>query len=244
MIILHRFPYSDSSFIVKAFSADFGILSFLLKGGKRKESPFKGAFDPMAYSEAVFQSSGKSEFVFAKEASLIEWFPALRENLEAQAIAQVMAELFLRYTPHGISLSREFELLLNAFTALNREPAPELLSRWLFDLCAHWGLALNLSRCSRCNQPFLRSPAEFLPDSGECVCSSCFTHHESSFEEPFLSDLWRFSKNEPVEAPEQLEKIFLSYLKNHLGIKRNLNSVSWLDQVRKLKEKSCFPFAI
>lgn len=235
VIILHRFAYSDSSWIVKAFSADFGILSFLLKGGKRKESPFKGAFDPIAYSEVVFQSSRNSEFLFAREASLINWFGDLRKNLEALAIAQVMAEFFLRYTPHGISQQKEFNLLLNAFSDLNQEThSPVLFSQWLFDLCHYWGFALNLSRCFRCNQPLSQSPAEFFPDSGECICSSCFTHNHSSSDPVFLSDLWNFSRNGFIQKPHQLEKTFLSYLKNHLGLKRDLNSALWLEQVRKL----------
>ena len=39
-IALHRFAYSDSSFIVKALTEESGIISFIVKGGKRKESPF------------------------------------------------------------------------------------------------------------------------------------------------------------------------------------------------------------
>lgn len=35
-IVLHRFPYSDSSFIVKALTEESGIVSFIVKGGKKK----------------------------------------------------------------------------------------------------------------------------------------------------------------------------------------------------------------
>ena len=42
-IVLHRYAYSDSSWIVKALTEEVGIVSFIVKGGKRKESPFKGA---------------------------------------------------------------------------------------------------------------------------------------------------------------------------------------------------------
>ena len=36
-IVLHRFPYSDSSWIVKVLAEESGIVSFIVKGGKRKD---------------------------------------------------------------------------------------------------------------------------------------------------------------------------------------------------------------
>lgn len=98
-IILHRYPYSDSSWVVKALTASQGVVSFLVKGGKRHEFSFKNALDPLSFSEIVFKKTSKSELYFIKEASLIKWFPEMRNNLEALAIAQVMAEVILRYTP-------------------------------------------------------------------------------------------------------------------------------------------------
>ena len=56
-IVLHRYAYSDSSWIVKALTEECGIVSFIVKGGKRKESPFKGALDPLALSEVVFRQN-------------------------------------------------------------------------------------------------------------------------------------------------------------------------------------------
>lgn len=35
-IVLHRFPYSDSSWIVKVLTQECGVVSFIVKGGKRK----------------------------------------------------------------------------------------------------------------------------------------------------------------------------------------------------------------
>jgi DNA repair protein RecO (recombination protein O) len=36
IIVLHRYAYSDSSWVVKALSAEQGIIALLIKGGKRK----------------------------------------------------------------------------------------------------------------------------------------------------------------------------------------------------------------
>ncbi|MDR2732497.1 MAG: recombination protein O N-terminal domain-containing protein, partial [Fibromonadaceae bacterium] len=51
IIVLHRYAYGDSSWIVKALSPDAGILSLLVKGAKSKNSRFKTGIDPLAHSE-------------------------------------------------------------------------------------------------------------------------------------------------------------------------------------------------
>ena len=103
-ITLHRFAYSDSSFIVKALTEECGVVSFIVKGAKRKESPFKGALDPLTLSEVVFRQNPSAELQFIKEASIINWRETLRASLMELAVAQVMAEIVLRYAPQGVPL--------------------------------------------------------------------------------------------------------------------------------------------
>ena len=118
-IVLHRFPYSDSSFIVKALTEESGIVSFIVKGGKKKESPFRGALDPLALSEVVFRQNPNTDLQFIKEATLLDWRKNLRNDLLSTAKAQVMTEMILRYAPQGVPLQEEFERLEQAiFRAL------------------------------------------------------------------------------------------------------------------------------
>lgn len=118
-IVLHRFAYSDSSWIVKALTEESGIISFIVKGGKRKDSPFRGALDPLALCEVVFRENPNTELQFIKEATLIDWRKNLREDLLSLAKAQVMAEMVLRYAPQGVPLQEEFILLEQATSELD-----------------------------------------------------------------------------------------------------------------------------
>lgn len=118
-IVLHRFAYSDSSWIVKALTEESGIISFIVKGGKRKDSPFRGALDPLALCEVVFRENPNTELQFIKEATLIDWRKNLREDLLSLAKAQVMAEMVLRYAPQGVPLQEEFTLLEQATSELD-----------------------------------------------------------------------------------------------------------------------------
>ena len=121
-IVLHRFPYSDSSFIVKALTEECGIVSFIVKGGKKKESPFRGALDPLSLSEVVFRQNPNTELQFIKEATLLDWRKNLRNDLLCLSKAQVMTEMILRYAPQGVPLQEEFARLEQAISEFE-EPA-------------------------------------------------------------------------------------------------------------------------
>jgi len=233
IIILHRFPYSDSSLIVRGFCSEFGVLSFLIKGAKRKDSPFKGALDPLAESEIVFHNSGKSDLHFIREASLINWFPHLRKDLEKQAMAEVMAEILLRYVPSGLSLEREFGITEQAFQELDNGNRPEdSLARWLFQICDAAGYAISLSECVRCGKTIPHIAADFLPEEGGCLCKECLGIVSSHQPYSFLSDLQKLLLGETLSAPHVIENEFFKYLKTHLGESREIKSFHWLQEVR------------
>lgn len=235
ILVLHRIPYSDSSWIVKAFSSDAGVISFLIKGGKRKESPFKSALDPLAHSSVVFNATGKSELHFVREANLLHWFPNMRGDLERLAMAQVMAELLLRYAPQGLALQKEFGLTLSAFLRLDK-PAypPELLASWLCAICDAGGYTLTLDRCVRCGNAIDGAAGDFLPSEGGTLCKNCLGLNSPRYTEPFLEDLRKFRKKESLQNAPALEKAFFFYLKTHLGENRDINSFNWLNEVRKI----------
>ena len=185
-IVLHRYAYSDSSWIVKALTEECGIVSFIVKGGKRKESPFKGALDPLALSEVVFRENPNAELLFVKEATLLDWHKDMREDLLKTAKAQVMTEIVLRYAPAGVPLEGEFSLLENALAALDAPANPDsanpdaantppsnVFAQWLLDICDLWGYTLDMHTCSRCNHAIDGPAADFHPETGAFVCKSC-----------------------------------------------------------------------
>ena len=283
-IVLHRFAYSDSSFIVKALTEECGVVSFIVKGGKRKESPFKGALDPLALSEVVFRQNPNTELQFIKEAAIVDWHANLRQSLLYLAEAQVMAEIVLRYAPQGVPLPDEFQLLegsLKAFdeviaaekatdtriadaagsaagaegsaTVTSAAGAPDgdqgsdgcssgIFARWLLDICDLWGYHLELGVCSRCERPFTEAPGDFFPESGALICKSCLGVQSARAKPATLAglrELYLAEKN-GLAAPQYLKGAFfvenalLSYLRNHIGFLKEIHSLSWLQEVRKL----------
>lgn len=255
-IVLHRFPYSDSSFIVKALTEESGVVSFILKGGKRKESPFKGALDPLALSEVVFrqnpQKSSGDGLMFVKEATLLDWHGNMRNDLMSTAVAQVMAEIVMRYAPPGVPLQDEFTLLNNALEELERAhssdqtstdaaangtgtSANNVFAQWLLDTCDLWGYHLDLGTCSRCERSLEEPPADFHPESGGLICKACQGIDTPRARIQTTTGLWALRSRQDIgESRVFVENALLAYLRNHIGFLKEIHSLQWLQEIRKL----------
>ena len=251
-IVLHRFPYSDSSFIVKALTEECGIISFIVKGGKKKESPFRGALDPLALSEVVFRQNPNTELQFIKEATLLNWRKDLRNDLLSLAKAQVMAEMIMRYAPQGVPLQEEFERLEKALSEFNEtcgnsatslnasETSPHpthksnIFARWLLDTCDMWGYNLDLETCSRCGKTLDKPAADFFPETGAFVCHACLGIDTPRARTETLQGLWALRNGEKIEHPEFTENALLTYLRHHIGFLKEIHSIKFLNETRKL----------
>lgn len=286
-IVLHRFAYSDSSWIVKALTEECGIISFIVKGGKRKESPFKGALDPLALSEVVFRQNPNTELQFIKEATLLDWHKNIREDLLTLAKAQVMAEMLLRYAPQGVPLQEEYVLFEQATSELNgstisancnetREtanepralysaagddaqevnaqnadaqnasstpeacppqvPKPNIFAKWLLDTCNMWGYDLDLGTCARCGHALTQAAADFHPETGGFVCKSCLGVESPRAKAETVEGLWALRSGNAISHPQYTENALLAYLRNHIGFLKEINSLKFLNDTRKLFE--------
>ena len=268
-IVLHRFPYSDSSFIVKVLTEESGIVSFIVKGGKKKESPFRGALDPLALSEVVFRQNPNAELQFIKEATLLDWHKDLRNDLLSLAKAQVITEMILRYAPQGVPLQEEFERLeqslrefnetcgssTNAPNAATSTESPStnsatstsafatsahksnIFAQWLLDTCDMWGYNLDLETCCRCGKTLDKPAADFFPETGGFVCKSCLGVDAPRARPETLNGLWALRTGEKIEHPEFAENALLAYLRHHIGFLKEIHSIKFLNETRKLFRK-------
>ena len=269
-IVLHRFPYSDSSFIVKVLTEECGIISFIVKGGKKKESPFRGALDPLALSEVVFRQNPNAELQFIKEATLLDWHKDLRNDLLSLAKAQVITEMILRYAPQGVPLQEEFERLeqslrefnetcgsstnaANSATSSSKQNAEQnatpsasasatpqtthksnVFARWLLDTCDMWGYNLDLETCNRCGHTLDKPAADFFPETGGFVCHACLGVETPRARTETLNGLWALRTGEKIEHPEFAENALLAYLRHHIGFLKEIHSIKFLNETRKL----------
>ena len=233
IIVLHRYPYGDSSWIVKALSPDVGILSLLVKGAKAKNSPFKAGIDPLAHSEIEIRYNkykGNSSLIIPKEVFLQNYFPKMRSNLQSLAAAQLMSEILLKLGSGSSLAEAEFKWMLNNLECLELHSAQKnFMSVCLHKLCDILGYAPVLSKCGQCGKEIVH-PADLWPALGGAVCLDCLGTKKSSYDSLFLQELGDFARgcfNLQHSSWKRIENFFLSHLLTHAGALENLRSWEW-----------------
>jgi DNA repair protein RecO (recombination protein O) len=241
IIVLHRYAFGDSSWIVKALSPDVGILSLLVKGAKSKNSKFKTSIDTLVHSEIEIRYNrckGNSSLIIPKEAFLQNYFSKMRTNLQSLAAAQLMAEILLKLGSNSSYAAEEFKWLLNNLEYLELSKANEnSLSLWLHKLCDILGYAPMLLNCGQCGQKLLQGPADLWYSVGGAVCKSCLGERKSGYDPVFLQELGNFANgrnNSAQNSCQRIENFFLGHLKVHAGALDNLRSYEWLTETRRL----------
>lgn len=243
-LILHRYPFSESSFIVKALSPDYGLVSFLVKGARRKESPFRVALDPLALVEIDYLVSPRRELQIPRATSLIRYHSHMRNQLESLAMAQGMAEVSLRLSQPGNHFREEYFLLQEAFAILDGDspqagspfenvPHPFFFAHWLWKVADAFGFGMSLDECLECHQPFSKAPADLWPALGGGVCATCLGTRHPSWNNEFLQQIYVYTNFQRFEAPaSRLEHFLIQYLRIHVGHALEIRSLHWLDSLR------------
>jgi DNA repair protein RecO (recombination protein O) len=240
IIVLHRYAYGDSSWIVKALSPDIGIFSLLVKGAKSKNSKFKASIDPLVHSEIEIRYNpckGNSSLIIPKEAFLQNYFQKMRTNLQSLAAAQLMSEILLKLGKGTSHATEEFKWLLNNLEYLELHSVKEnSLSLWLHKLCNILGYAPILLKCGVCGRELLQGPADLWPALGGAVCFDCLGTKKSSYDSFFLQELGSFASGKSVlqqSSWQCIENFFVGHLRSHTGVLENLRSWDWLLETRR-----------
>ncbi len=96
-IVFHSLKYSESSLIVKIYTALFGLQSFLIKGARSQKSKVKPAlFQPLTLLELVVYHNERTSLQSIKEVQLSHPFHTIPYNIIKSSIALFMDELLYR----------------------------------------------------------------------------------------------------------------------------------------------------
>ena len=244
VIVLHRYAYSESSYVVKALSPDAGVVSFMVKGARRKDSPYRVALDPLALAEVVYRPSTRSELHLPREAVLLRYHHHLRADLERLAMGHAMAETLLRLGAFGGHFQEEHALLQESLAWLDGDtPLASSLfaghsltfafALFLWRLTDSLGIGFRLDECVHCQTPFDGPPADLWPALGGGVCANCLGTRRPGWAPDFLLQIHDFAYSGICSGdPMRIEHFLALFLKIHAGGSLELRSHAWLDQLR------------
>ena len=173
-IVVRSRDLRETSLILTFYTKDFGKINGVVKGARTSHAQFGGgALEPFAHDEIVFYERKRSNLFLVSQCDLIDFFYAIRSDLERIAYASYLLELLDSLTPAGDTNPDIFELLVKSLTFLSGKASPRRVAR-VFEirLVKLLGLMPVLASCVSCSGSDLKD-ARFSFRLGGLVCKKC-----------------------------------------------------------------------
>ncbi|MCI2059171.1 MAG: DNA repair protein RecO [Oscillibacter sp.] len=133
-IVLRETETRESDKILTLLTAEYGKLSVIARGARRKNCRFAAAAQTLAFSEWTLYRRG--EWCYADEGATIALFEGLRRELPRLALGFYFAELTETVTGSEEESGALLSHLLNGLYALDTLEKPEALVRSAFEFRA------------------------------------------------------------------------------------------------------------
>jgi DNA repair protein RecO (recombination protein O) len=173
-VVLHAFPYGETSRIVRLATPEWGVQSVIAKGAMRPKSPFGGRLQVLSEGVAQFHHRMHRDLQTLSAFDLTDQHASLAADVGRYAAATALAELVLRFA-HEEPQPAVYHALAAALGALVDVPAAELPYA---ALAALWheitilGFGPTVDACVRCGAA-LGGRAPFAVAEGGLLCPRC-----------------------------------------------------------------------
>ena len=221
-LILRHTDYKESDLILGGVSP-YGQVSFIGKGLKKTTS--KNAHACRLFSCSLMQYDKKEDRTIhlMKTASLIDSYRALREDLDLQILASLIAEIAMKIHD-GNDL---YAMVRKAFDLLKTKEKPFLVTAsFLSDVLKREGNQPMTDMCVRCGST--KNIVAYSMEEGGFICRDCYNVKPALLlDVPTLKNLRILVKGtmDQIEyMPEELDKpavtrLFLESVVYHTGIR-------------------------
>jgi len=171
-ILLRRFPYSESSLVVRVFSRQHGKIGFLARGAHRPKSRFYCVLDHFDTLELEWRHQHGRELMELRRGDILSRRASISRNLETYRAGAVACELVDLACPTGQRESGTWDRLVRCLDELAqgaRSPWESAVSFELGFLEEH-GLCPALEGCATCGGP---APPPEIHEDRACFSASC-----------------------------------------------------------------------
>lgn len=173
-ITLRLTDYRETSQILTVYSRDFGRISLIAKGSKRKRRGVQQSIDLFQLIEVVFiEKTGRLQLL--TESSLLKDFAGLRRDISRGYAAFFVAELVGALTEERDPNPALFELAARTLRMLCESARPNVvLHAFEVHLLRLIGLLPRLDRCAWCGGELeTAGDMAFAAGAGGVVCQKC-----------------------------------------------------------------------
>lgn len=174
-LILHSFPYGETSKIVRLLTLEHGVQSAIAKGAMRSKSKFGAKLQVLSQGTAHLYLKSSRDLQTLAEFEVTLQRPELARNVARYAAGSALAELVMRFSPTEPH-PEVYELIVRELDALAAVPADALDAAALAALwgtVAALGFAPNVERCARDGADLPKGAVAFSVSDGGFVCGAC-----------------------------------------------------------------------
>lgn len=242
-VVLALAPFRESSFILRLFTKEFGLIHGIAKGirnPKNKVPPLERGF----VVELLVYHRHANDLHVVTEFQLHEFFPETRQNVSKSALRDVAFELLLKAItltdPHPelyIHLVRFLNHLENQSGVVNA-----FVNLWIFihNLTICSGFEANINSCAKCGSLEVSSKGgKILIKQGALHCASCASEISDLFSIPsWVLDSLQGKQVEETEGPfvqiselVRITKLLLTYCCYHFDISNEYKSLAFIERM-------------
>lgn len=230
-VILHTFPYGDTSRILRLLTPDLGLRSVIAKGARSPRSRYGGLLDPFTRGEAQFNLREGRDLLTLTGFSLSRSRQGIGRDLVAFTGASLLAEIAMRAGTEEPD-PELFDIIDQALERLahaSDDPTGDALSA-IWSLIGALGFQPEMRQCVRCGRTIGDDEnSRFEVESGGVVCLSCRPQGRT-LNGAFRREVEAMSRGQRISVePEQrrLHGALLEvFLPAHLSRDRGLRSLA------------------
>jgi DNA repair protein RecO (recombination protein O) len=174
-LILHSFPYGDTSRILRLLTPGYGVRAVIAKGARSPRSRFGGILEPFTEGEAQFNLRENRDLYTLSGFTLVRSRQAIGRDLLAFTGASVLAEIVMRFATDESNpeLYAFMTLALDRFAKAEAEPAAAAVGA-LWNLICLFGFQPEMEQCVSCGRQLDEDePSRFDVEAGGVACFDC-----------------------------------------------------------------------
>ncbi len=174
-LVLHGFPYGETSKIVRLLTPELGVQSAIAKGALRPKSRFGAALQALSEGTAqLFVKQGR-ELQTLAEFDVCTTRHDLARDVARFAAGAALCELVMRFAP-AAAHPEIFQLVvahLDHLAVVERDRLDAAAIAALWTTVGALGFAPVLDRCARCGAALPHGKIAFSVEDGGLLCRLC-----------------------------------------------------------------------
>jgi DNA repair protein RecO (recombination protein O) len=219
-LVLNYIKYKETSVIVKIFTEQFGLQSYLVNSVRSAKSKNKIAlFQPLTFLDMVVYKNDKKDIQRLSEFRGIVPFKTIPYDHNKSASALFLAEILHKSLSTEEGQTQLFEFLLKSFSSFDLDETPNRHNFhliFLYQLTYHFGLSATAKE-------MMRQIETWLP----------YTIEERELCEFCLSNIENFEDKEDLKISNQERKLVLNAILTFL--QQNFSSLNHLKSLDIIK---------